>query len=103
MNPHHFLTKEKLLNLFKQITPQNPDKEVITNLQLFSEKFINDILTRSIFISKHRGSSCVEQIDVQYILEKEFDMCFGDRELLNKRNLPSSEHIDKLVDIKKQK
>ncbi|KAG0437312.1 Transcription initiation factor TFIID subunit 12 [Dictyocoela muelleri] len=100
---NHFLSRDKIVEFIKRITTQNVDKEVINNLQLFSEKFVGDILNRAILIAKHRNSNFVEQIDVQHILEREFDMCFGDRELLNKRNMPSSEHIDKIVDIKKQK
>lgn len=51
------------------------DKETSTILSQFTEKYINDILTRAALLAKHKGSQVVTSEEVKFVLEKEFN-CF---------------------------
>lgn len=51
------------------------DKETAVILSQFTEKYINDILTRAALLAKHKGSQLVTAEEVKFVLEKEFG-CF---------------------------
>ncbi|EIJ89400.1 hypothetical protein NEPAR06_2270 [Nematocida parisii] len=53
------------------------DKETITILSQFTEKYINDILTRSALLAKHKGNQVVTAEEIKFVLEKEFDYFIG--------------------------
>lgn len=53
------------------------DKETISIVSQFTEKYINDILTRSALLVKHKGNQVVTGEEVKFILEKEFDCFIG--------------------------
>jgi hypothetical protein len=75
----------------------------MTNLQLFSEKYISDLINRTYLISRHRGNDVILPEDILFTLEKEFDYSFGNREVQNIRKTPTNEHIDKLAEISRQR
>lgn len=49
------------------------DKETVSTLSNFIEKYINDILTRSAIITKHKERTIIDEEEIKFILEKEFD------------------------------
>ncbi|KAI5191679.1 hypothetical protein NEMIN01_1612 [Nematocida minor] len=53
------------------------DKETISILSQFTEKYINDILTRAALLAKHKGSQIVTGEEIKFVLEKEFDCFIG--------------------------
>lgn len=65
---------KKLLELLEQLGPEEKmDKETISVISQFTEKYINDILSRAALLAKHRNSKVVTTGDVKFVLEKEFD------------------------------
>lgn len=49
------------------------DKETGAMVSQFTEKYINDILTRTSNITKHKESQVISAEDVKFILELEFN------------------------------
>ncbi|EQB62278.1 transcription initiation factor tfiid subunit taf12-like protein [Vairimorpha apis BRL 01] len=95
---HHFLEPKKLIKL----TNKKYDKEVIKNLQLLSEKFIMDIINRSSFLCKHKGKNILDVEEVAFVAEKDFDYCFGVREINYIKHTGTNEHIEKMAEISRQ-
>ncbi|ELQ76607.1 putative Histone-fold protein [Trachipleistophora hominis] len=95
--------RDKLQNLINDTTEQPFDREVINRMQQFSRKFINDVLTRSALLSEHKNIGAITSEEIFYVVEKEFDFCFGDREILNTQKTPAVEHIDKMAELSRHK
>ncbi|KAI5187575.1 transcription initiation factor TFIID subunit 12 [Nematocida homosporus] len=49
------------------------DKTAVTMISQFTEKYINDILTRASLLAKHKGNKAISEDDVRFVLETEFD------------------------------
>ncbi|ADM11143.1 putative transcription initiation factor TFIID subunit TAF12-like protein [Encephalitozoon intestinalis ATCC 50506] len=95
---HHFLCPKKLLKLCNK----KIDKDVIRNLQLLTEKFLSDIIHRSALLCKHKGKNIVDNGDIRFIIEKDFDYSFGGREIQGSKSLPTSEHLERMAEISRQ-
>lgn len=95
--------KSKLQHVIKDITKLPFDREVITKLQQFSKKFVSDVVTRSAFISEHKNTNVITSNEIFYIVEKEFDYCFGDREILKSEKTPAAEHTEKMAELSRIK
>jgi histone H3/H4 len=99
----HFLPKMKIMELVSQISQERMEKEVVSGIQAFSEKFLSDILNRTCLISRHRGNDMVLPEDILFTVEKEFDYSFGSREICDAGRVPTSEHIERIAEIHRQK
>jgi len=95
----HFLPQEKLVKL----TNKRIDTEAVRNIQTFTEKIITDIINRSALLARHNNNTVIGAKEISIIIEKDFDYSFGQRALLGEKNLPSSEHVDRLAELSKQK
>ncbi|CAD25179.1 TRANSCRIPTION INITIATION FACTOR TFIID 20/15kDa SUBUNIT [Encephalitozoon cuniculi GB-M1] len=95
---HHFLCPKKLLKLCNK----KIDKDVIRNLQLLTEKFLSDIIHRSALLCKHKGKSTVDNTDIRFVIEKDFDYSFGTREIQGTTSLPTAEHLERMAEISRQ-
>ncbi|KAF7684338.1 Transcription initiation factor TFIID subunit 12 [Astathelohania contejeani] len=99
-NEKHFMPKTKL----KKLNPSyRIDQDVLAILQQFSEKFIGDIINRTHLITKHRGADTMTADDIMFTIEKEFDYSFGNRSIITQKKPPTIEHVEKMIDINKQK
>ncbi|KAI5181777.1 transcription initiation factor TFIID subunit 12 [Nematocida sp. AWRm80] len=64
----------KLIELLRLIDKEEKiDKEAISTLSQFTEKYINDIITRTAAITKHKGKNTISEEEIKFVLEKEFD------------------------------
>lgn len=95
---HHFLCPKKLVRM----TNKKMDKEVIKSTQLLTEKFLLDIISRSSILCKHKGKDVIDTEDLAFVVEKDFDYSFGIREILNMKNLPTNEHVERMGEISRQ-
>ncbi|KAI5191333.1 transcription initiation factor TFIID subunit 12 [Nematocida sp. AWRm77] len=65
---------KKLQSLLALIDKEEKlDKETQLLLSLFTEKFINDVITRAALIAKHKEQSTLTEQEVKFVLETEFD------------------------------
>merc|ERR1711928_71144 len=87
--------KEKLIELISSITETPVEREVVIRLHHFSKKFINDVVSRSCLLAEHKQNNAISAEDIFYVVEKEFDYVFGDSDLLDIRNIPHPDHVDK--------
>lgn len=70
----YLIPSQKLLETLSLIDKEEKiDKEAILLVSQFAEKYINDILSRSSNITKHRGAKTISAKDVKFIMELEFN------------------------------
>lgn len=100
---NHFLPKSKLNTFMSTYGNERLSPEVSLNLQNLSEKFLSDVINRTILFTKHRGSDEITSDDILFTVEKEFDFSFGNRQIRNVKNLPTDEHKEKMAEISKNK
>ncbi|EJW02841.1 hypothetical protein EDEG_02782 [Edhazardia aedis USNM 41457] len=98
-----FIPKQKMVDLFNRNNKEKIEKEVIQGMQMFSEKFVSDILNRTILFTKHRGSNIITSEDILFTVEKEFDYSFGGRFIKGSKSLPTDDHVEKMAEISRQK
>lgn len=68
------MPSKKLLSLLGLIDKEEKiDKETQLLLSLFTEKFINDVITRAALIAKHKDKSVLTEEEIKFVLETEFD------------------------------
>jgi len=64
----------KLLSLLSLIDREEKiDKDALTILSQFSEKFISDIVGKASLVAKHKGKSTITEEEVKFVIEREFD------------------------------
>ncbi|XP_065313742.1 transcription initiation factor TFIID subunit 12-like isoform X2 [Gordionus sp. m RMFG-2023] len=69
------LSKQKLQDLIKLVDPNEQlDDEVEDMLKQLSDEFIEDIISNSCILAKHRKSTILEVRDVQLYLEKNWNI-----------------------------
>lgn len=95
---NHFLCPKKFL----KVVNKKMDKEVIKNMQLLTEKFLSDIINRSALLCKHKGKEAIDNSDICFVIEKDFDYSFGAREIQESGKLPSNEHVERMAEISRQ-
>jgi histone H3/H4 len=65
---------KKLLSLLGLLDKEEKiDKETQLLLSLFTEKFINDVITRAALIAKHKDRNILTEEEIKFVLETEFD------------------------------
>lgn len=109
--PVVILNKQRLQELVQEIDPSEQlDEDVEDMLLQMADDFIENIVTSSCQIAKHRGSTTLDVKDVQLILEKNWNMWlpgFGSSPLsdelrpLFKKTLSTEAHKQRLSLIKK--
>nr|XP_042905572.1 transcription initiation factor TFIID subunit 12 isoform X2 [Parasteatoda tepidariorum]XP_042905574.1 transcription initiation factor TFIID subunit 12 isoform X2 [Parasteatoda tepidariorum]XP_042905575.1 transcription initiation factor TFIID subunit 12 isoform X2 [Parasteatoda tepidariorum] len=100
------LTKQRLQDLVREVDPNvQPDEDVEELLLQIAEGFIDDVVSTSCFLAKHRKSSVLEVKDVQLSLEKNWNMCipgFGSEELRPyKKSFSTEAHKQRMALIRK--
>lgn len=100
---HHFLPKSKLSSFTNTINNEKMTGDVSMSIQNLSEKFVSDIINRTVLFTKHRESEEITAEDIYFTAEKEFDYAFGLRQIRQTKNKPLEEHKEKLAEISKSK
>jgi len=100
------LDRRRLADLVKEVDPlEQLDDDVEELLLQIADDFIDNVVTASCQIAKHRKSSTVEVKDVQLHLEHNWNMWmpgFGSDELRPyKKSAPTEAHKQRLALIKK--
>lgn len=89
------LTKQRLQDLVKEVDPNEQlDDDVEELLLQVADDFIENVVTTSCLLAKHRKSSVLETKDVQLSLEKNWNMWipgFGAEELQPYKKASSTE------------
>jgi hypothetical protein len=93
----HFLIPERLMRL----TEKKMDKDVVKNIQTFTDKILNDILNRAALLSRHIESDTVGAEEISIVIEKNFDYSFGQRILFPSSHLPTDKHTGSMAEISK--
>ena len=108
--PPHFsqqlLNKKKLSELMNEIDPDKVlDGDVETFLLQVADDFLENVITQSCMLAKHRKSTNLELKDVQLCLDKNWNMWipgFGTEEKAPaKKALPTESHKQRINLIKK--
>lgn len=100
---HHFMPKSKLSAFVSTLGNEKITSDVSTSMQNLAEKFVSDIINRTILFTKHRGSEEITSEDIFFTVEKEFDFAFGVHQIRQTKNKPAEEHKEKLAEISKSK
>jgi len=103
---NQILTKRKLQDLLREIDPtETLDDDVEEILLQIADDFIENVISTSCQIAKHRKSNTLEVKDVQLHLDRNWNMWipgFGSEDLRPYKKLPSTEaHRQRLALIKK--
>lgn len=95
----HFLPPEKLI----RTAGRKMEFDVVKNIQGFSEKILTDVINRAALLARHVDSEVIDVSEIAIVIEKDFDYSFGMRSILNERNTPANEHIERLAELSRQK
>jgi len=103
---NQILTKRKLQDLLREIDPtETLDDDVEEILLQIADDFIENVISTSCQIAKHRKSNTLEVKDMQLHLDRNWNMWipgFGSEDLRPYKKLPSTEaHRQRLALIKK--
>ncbi|KAG8177881.1 hypothetical protein JTE90_004275 [Oedothorax gibbosus] len=103
---HQVLTKQKLQDLVREVDSNvQTDEETDELLLQLAEEFIDDVVSTSCSLAKHRKSSSLEVKDVQLSLEKNWNMWipgFGCEELRPyKKSSMTEAHKQRMALIRK--
>ena len=101
------LNKRKLAELMNEIDPDKVlDDDVENFLLLIADDFLENVITQSCMLAKHRKSGSLELKDVQLCLEKNWNMWipgFGtDERNPPKKQVASESHKQRINQIKKE-
>ncbi|RVD92083.1 subunit A of transcription initiation factor [Tubulinosema ratisbonensis] len=97
------IPRKNLINLLSKQSNTRIEPEVCIQLQRFSEKMLSDVLSRASLLTKLKKKDVISGRDVEFIFEKEFDFCFGKREVVQVDNPPNDHHTQKVADVKNNK
>lgn len=103
MDEKAIITRKKLLENLNKISDEKIDNEVIVLMQRFAEKMVTDIVNRACLISKHKELEFLSHEDVSFIIEKDFDYCFGKRRVNRNTSLPAEAYQAKVAEIRSNK
>lgn len=100
------LDKRRIADLLKEVDPlEQLDDDAEELLMQIADDFIDNVVTASCQLARHRKSSTVEVKDVQFHLERHWNMCipgFGSDEVRPyKRSAATEAHKQRLALIKK--
>ncbi|KAI6649713.1 Transcription initiation factor TFIID subunit 12-like [Oopsacas minuta] len=101
------LNKKKLAELMNEIDPDKVlDDDVENFLLQIADDFLENVITQSCMLAKHRKSGNLELRDVQLCLDKNWNIWipgFGNEERNPpKKHVPSESHKQRLSQIKKE-
>lgn len=103
MDEKAIIPRKKLIENLHKISDEKIDNEVIVLVQRFAEKMTTDIVNRACLISKHKELEFLCQEDVSFIIEKDFDYCFGKRKMNKNISLPAETYQAKVAEIRSNK
>lgn len=95
----HFLPISNLL----RVTNKKMDNDVARGMQNYAEKIITDIINRSALLARHVDKDVIDAQEISIVVEKDFDYSFGLRNIFEEKNTPTSEHIERMAEISRQK
>ena len=100
------LNKKKLAELMNEIDPDKViDDDVENFLLLIADDFLENVITQSCMLAKHRKSGSLELKDVQLCLEKNWNIWipgFGTEERNPPKKVASESHKQRVSQIKKE-
>lgn len=103
MDEKTIIPRKKLIENLHKISDEKIDNEVIVLMQRFAEKMVTDIVNRACLISKHKELEFLSHEDVSFIIEKDFDYCFGKRKVNKNTSLPADIYQAKVAEIRSNK
>ncbi|XP_076317203.1 transcription initiation factor TFIID subunit 12-like isoform X2 [Tachypleus tridentatus] len=99
------LNKQRLQDLVREVDPNEQlDEDVEELLLQIADDFIENVVTSSCLLAKHRRSSTLDVKDVQLTLEKNWNMWipgFGVEERPYKRSATTESHKQRMALIRK--
>lgn len=100
MDDKAIIPRKKLVENLHKISDEKIDSEVVGAMQRFAEKMVTDIVNRACLIAKHGGQEFLSSDDISFIIEKDFDYCFGRRKIDKTTLLPTEGHNTKVAEIR---
>lgn len=103
MDEKAIIARKKLTENLHKISDEKIDNEVIVLMQRFAEKMVTDIVNRACLVSKHKELEFLSHEDVSFIIEKDFDYCFGKKKVNRNTSLPAETYQAKVAEIRSNK
>eukprot|EP00184_Porphyridium_aerugineum_P007875 CAMPEP_0184692474 /NCGR_PEP_ID=MMETSP0313-20130426/943_1 /TAXON_ID=2792 /ORGANISM="Porphyridium aerugineum, Strain SAG 1380-2" /LENGTH=132 /DNA_ID=CAMNT_0027150309 /DNA_START=254 /DNA_END=652 /DNA_ORIENTATION=+ len=104
-DPRELLSSAKLAELLKEVAPgETLEPEVEEFLREHAEEFVESVTEYACQLAKHRNSKTLEARDIQYHLEKNWNIRvpgYGDDPKPLKRNPPNPVHLQRMQQVQK--